>query len=193
LRRSWKSLKREKNEGNKLYASQDYERALKKYKKSLEFFQHDSDLKDEEKVKAKEIKVPCYLNTAVCLMRTKKFKEAIENCTKALEIEKDNVKALFRRGTCYSEVNEWEASKKDLNRALELEPENKDAKRELILLKNKIKDQNQKDKKIYAGMFEKLAQKDSKKLDKEEKKVEEITDNVQQPESSSNPPVEVNG
>jgi FK506-binding protein 4/5 len=79
-----------------------------------------------------------------------------------LEIDGKNIKALFRRGIAYSESGDWNEAKADFMKCLEMEPENKDVKKELTLLKRKIAEQNAKDKKAYAGMFEKLAAKPQK-------------------------------
>lgn len=147
---------RRKEEGNELFKQKKYERALKRYKKALDYFQNDSSLKDEEKKKASALKLPCYLNTAVCLMKTKSWKEVIENCNKALEIDPANVKALYRKGSALIDLDDWEQAKLCLEKALQHDPSNKEIKQEIARLRKKITEQNQKDKKIFSGMFERL-------------------------------------
>ena len=48
-----------------------------------------------------EIKVKLHLNIAMCFLKLKNNHKVINNCTDALELDNDNVKALFRRATAY--------------------------------------------------------------------------------------------
>lgn len=72
---------------------------------------------------------------------------------KALEIEKNNIKALFRRAQCYVQLSQLEEAKNDLNAALQVEPNNSSVKKELALVERKIHAQKEKEKKIYSKMF----------------------------------------
>jgi len=113
---------------------------------------------------------------AICLIKTKDYKQTIEHCNKALEIDSNNLKALFRRGIAYSEIDDWDLGQKDFEKALEFDPNNKEVKKEFDKLKKKIREQNKKDGKIFGGMFEKLAKEEElerKKEELERKKEEE--------------------
>ena len=65
--------------------------------------------KDEEKLVANPLKCIGYLNAAMCELKMKQYQGAKKNCDKALEIEDQNVKGLFRRGQvgthCISDSN----------------------------------------------------------------------------------------
>ncbi|KOO23273.1 peptidyl-prolyl cis-trans isomerase fkbp4 [Chrysochromulina tobinii] len=103
----------------------------------------------EEMVQIRELKLAHYCNLAMCHMKHgPKYLKARDNCTKALAIDPDNVKALFRRGKCYAQLNELDEAKADFERVLQLQPESSDAKRELRSLR---------------GAFEKLRKREQKK------------------------------
>merc|ERR1712142_964885 len=78
----------------------------------------------------------------------------VASTTKALEIEKENPKALFRRGKCRAGINDLDAAKEDLVRAERLNPSDKAVKKEIQALKQKIQKQMAKEREQYAGMFD---------------------------------------
>lgn len=82
-------------EGNKLYNSNEYEKAIDYYKKSIEN-------KDNEACS-------CY-NCGVCFIKLKDYNNAIDMIQKALALQKDS-KYYFNLGYCY-------AMKENLNKAL---------------------------------------------------------------------------
>jgi len=61
-----------------------------------------------------------YNNRALCNIRLKKYKEAIDDCTEALNIQSDSQKALWRRSSSYQELKNYEMALKDLYRLKEL-------------------------------------------------------------------------
>ena len=68
----------------------------------------------------------CWLNLAACQLRYQNFRMAAVNCTKALNIDPNNVKGLFRRAQCSMKTGNEHAAVVDLERALELEPRNRE-------------------------------------------------------------------
>lgn len=50
----------------------------------------------------------------------------------------------------------------DFNKVLELDPNNKAAKNQVLVANAKIREVREREKKIYAGMFQKFAQADAK-------------------------------
>ena len=51
----------------------------------------------------------------------------MDNCDKVMVIDKDNVKAHYRKGCALTALGRWSDAKKSLKRCLELEPGNKAA------------------------------------------------------------------
>jgi len=149
-----------KTEGNDLYKDGKHLRAINKYKKASDYVDSDYSMEENEKPKAKTYKVACLSNTAACHIKLKNWKDVIENSKKVLDLEQDNLKSLFRRGQAYSALDEWDLASADFNRALELEPQNKEVQKELALLKRKIAAQNQRDKQRFKNMFARLQEAD---------------------------------
>lgn len=82
---------------------------------------------------------------------------AINQCNEALKLEPNNIKALYRRGQCNLAVNEFKEALADFQMVLELDSSNKAAQNQIQICKHKIKEANEKEKRIYANMFTKLA------------------------------------
>jgi len=156
---------RYKEIGNTYFKAQQYRRAQRQYKEAIEFFRYDSSLNDEEKKKANELKLPCHLNYAACALKLKEWRLAKENCDKALAIETNNVKALFRRAQAYLGTFDHELAQKDLVAAAKLEPANKDIRDLLRKIQDDLKAQTQREKQLFAGRLFKKPLFDHEKLD----------------------------
>ncbi|KAI3742072.1 hypothetical protein L1987_59752 [Smallanthus sonchifolius] len=154
---------KKKEEGNSLFKAGKYSKASKRYEKAAKYIEYDSSFGDEEKKQAKALKVSCNLNNAACKLKLKDYKQAEKLCTKVLEIESKNVKALYRRAQAYIHVADLDLAELDIKKALEIDPDNRDVKLEYKLLKEKMKEYNKKDAKFYGNMFAKLSALDSKK------------------------------
>ncbi|KAD3068475.1 hypothetical protein E3N88_36355 [Mikania micrantha] len=154
---------KKKEEGNSLFKAGKYFKASKRYEKAAKFIEYDTNFGDEEKKQAKALKVSCNLNNAACKLKLKDYKQAEKLCTKVLEIESKNVKALYRRAQAYMHVADLDLAELDIKKALEIDPDNRDVKLECKLLKEKMREFNKKDAKFYGNMFAKLSALDSKK------------------------------
>lgn len=144
--------------GNALFKTGDYARAKRRYAKALAVAESgDSSAADEAKAVFKGKKLLAQLNVGACQLKLGSFKEASDTCTKVLALDAANVKGLFRRGTALLELGDWDAAKKDLKRALELEPANAAAAAALQEANRRVAKQEQSDRKRYKGMFERMA------------------------------------
>merc|ERR1740130_368250 len=83
--------------------------------------------------------------------------KARDNSSKALAIDARHMKSLFRRGKCNAALGALDEAKVDLDLITSMEPENRDALRELHALKHKFKEHDRKEKKKFAGMFDRLS------------------------------------
>eukprot|EP01122_Echinamoeba_exundans_P006601 TRINITY_DN188_c0_g2_i1.p1 TRINITY_DN188_c0_g2~~TRINITY_DN188_c0_g2_i1.p1 ORF type:complete len:482 (+),score=148.55 TRINITY_DN188_c0_g2_i1:56-1447(+) len=145
-----------KNQGNTLYTQGKYARAIAKYKRGADFVDYLHKATDEEKAKANTLKVTLFLNTAQCHLKTRNWNTAIEQCNKALEIDKKNPKGIFRRAQAHSALDNWDAARADFEQALVLLPGDADVIREYNKLKAKIKAQDERDRKVYSSMFKSM-------------------------------------
>ena len=60
-------------------------------------------------------------------IKLEKWDKALEDCKKVLDYEKDNFKALLRRGTAYFKKKSYKEAKEDIDRCLVLTPNDKKA------------------------------------------------------------------
>ncbi|KAF4370304.1 hypothetical protein G4B88_012988 [Cannabis sativa] len=157
---------KKKEEGNILFKAGKYVRASKRYEKAVKFIEFDTNFSDEEKKQAKALKVACNLNNAACKLKLKDYKEAEKLCTKVLEAESKNVKALYRRAQAYIQLADLDLAEFDIKKALEIDPNNRDVKLEYKTLKEKMKEFNKKEAKFYGNMFAKMSKPDSRESNK---------------------------
>ncbi|XP_023748652.1 70 kDa peptidyl-prolyl isomerase [Lactuca sativa] len=147
---------RKKEEGNTLFKRQKYERASKRYEKALSFVEYDSTFSDDEKQESKILKISCNLNNAACKLKLKDYKQTVKLCTKVLDADSKNVKALYRRAQAYIQLVDLDLAEMDIRKALEIDPKNRDVKLEYKLLKEKVKEHNKKDAQFYGNIFAKM-------------------------------------
>ncbi|KAI7755055.1 hypothetical protein M8C21_030521 [Ambrosia artemisiifolia] len=154
---------KKKEEGNSLFKAGKYLKASKRYEKAVKYIEYDTSFGDEEKKQAKALKVSCNLNNAACKLKLKEYKQAEKLCTKVLENDSRNVKALYRRAQAYINLADLDLAELDIKKALEIDPDNRDVKLEYKVLKEKMREYNKKDAKFYGNIFAKLGALDSKK------------------------------
>jgi FK506-binding protein 4/5 len=146
---------KKKEEGNVWFKMGQYAKASKRYEKAAKFVEYDSAFTEDEKKQSKVLKITCKLNNAACKLKLKDYREAEKLCSKVLELESTNVKALYRRAQAYIELVDLELAELDIKKALEIDPDNRDVKMVYKTLKEKRKEYNRRDAKFYGNMFAK--------------------------------------
>uniref|UniRef100_A0ACB8E6I2 Uncharacterized protein n=1 Tax=Sphaerodactylus townsendi TaxID=933632 RepID=A0ACB8E6I2_9SAUR len=132
-----------KERGTQHFKEGKYKRATLQYKKIVSWLEHESGLSGAEEQKARSLRLAAHLNLAMCHLKLKEYSLALENCNKALELDGSNEKGLFRRGEAQLAVNDFELARADFQ-------------------KQKIREQHEREKKMYANMFQRLADKETK-------------------------------
>ena len=72
---------------------------------------------------------------------------------RVLEIEEENVKALYRRGIAHLNLEDFDQCKEDLLSAYELQPKNRDIKEALALYKERKKGFYKREAELAKTMF----------------------------------------
>lgn len=154
-----------KTVGNEQFKMGNYEVALKKYEKALRYLDYEDmdsssssesedDASDEVKSnRHKSVALPCYLNSAACHLKLKNYDKALKNCNETIELDENNVKALFRRGQAHSGLQDYDKALIDLNSAVKLAPGDKGIRSEIIRVKKLMEEYKQKERKIYSKLF----------------------------------------
>ncbi|KAL6995332.1 peptidylprolyl isomerase, partial [Sarracenia purpurea var. burkii] len=170
-----KAAERKKEEGNLLFKNGKYQRAGKKYDKAADYISEDTPFGDSDQKLLKALRVSCWLNGAACTLKLNNFLEAIKLCSKVLEVECYNVKALYRRAQAYLETADLHLAELDIKKALEADPQNREVKLIQKNLKQFQVESNKRDVKLYSNMFARTI-KDSS-VSKKRLKVEKEEDN----------------
>ena len=131
-----------KKEGNALYLSGDNAEAISKYDKAL----------DTCPLIYKEDRAMLLSNKAAALIKMDEKEKAIEECSKAIEMNPDYVKALSRRAQAYEDTDKPHEAFKDFEKVLEIDPGHKEARMAVMRLPDKIKEKDEKLKEEMLGM-----------------------------------------
>ncbi|XP_020623590.1 tetratricopeptide repeat protein 9C-like [Orbicella faveolata] len=165
-----------KAEGNEYFKKKEYRNAMKCYHKALLHVRglvdqptftgmtgmdsFEKEISDEDKEEIYQVQFSCYNNLAACLMKDSRWDRTEFYCNEALKLQPQNAKALFRRGQSYFHMKDFEKAERDLKAAEELEPKDSSIKKMLGLLEVELRKVREKEKKIYAGMFDRHAKKE---------------------------------
>lgn len=109
-----------KEEGNDLFKSGKYQEAIEKYGNAI-----------ENDPKNKNLNAQLYCNRSACQGKLNNWDSAIEDASKAIELNPQYLKAYLRRAQCYQQVQKFEEAKRDYHKASEIEPENREVKQKL--------------------------------------------------------------
>eukprot|EP00761_Pharyngomonas_kirbyi_P013580 gb/GECH01013609.1/.p1 GENE.gb/GECH01013609.1/~~gb/GECH01013609.1/.p1 ORF type:complete len:476 (+),score=138.88 gb/GECH01013609.1/:1-1428(+) len=157
-----------KNEGNQFFIQQEHKKAISKYKKVflytngldstsenafVQAIQSQRKLPEEVAKQLKDLTLKTNLNLAACYLALEQGQKGYNHADKALEIDPQHPKGLFRRGQANVLLREFEAAKKDLQNAQVYKPDDKAIKKELKKCKQLSKEQKQKDKEFYQRAF----------------------------------------
>lgn len=151
-----------KERGTVYFKEGKYKQASLQYKKIVSWLEYESSFSGEAAQKVQSLRLASHLNLAMCHLKLQAFSAAIESCNKALELDSNNEKGLFRRGEAHLAVNDFDLARADFQKVLQLYPNNKAAKAQLAVCHQRIRKQIAREKKLYANMFERLAEEECK-------------------------------
>ena len=116
-----------KRRGNELYKAKQSKRALQHYRiaeralAGLDILE-DGALKDQYR----KVLVAVHLNSAACCVQLGEqwAGRAISKCTKVIDLDPENIKALYRRAQAYHLLSRPDDARQDLVSAASLQPQN---------------------------------------------------------------------
>lgn len=131
----------QKDEGRSLFEAGQYLEAVQAWRKGIDALEAFGFSKIGEEGRKLAVSMCC--NAAQALLKCPETpgaatEMAAEMADKALAIEPDNAKALFRRGCAYTNAQGWALARKDFEKVLRLEPGNDAARRELQKLEDNL-------------------------------------------------------
>lgn len=95
-----------------------------------------------------------FCNRAAAKMQLKRPKCALEDCTKAVELNDKYVRAYLRRAKLYEELDKLDESLQDYQKVIELDPSNHEARSAAVRLPPIINERNEKMKTEVLGKFD---------------------------------------
>lgn len=150
-----------KDRGTANFKEGDCSTAIWYYKRIQNYLASEKDIEENLEKERLALLLASYLNIALCELKLKNYFKAKNAATKALDIDPLNVKALFRRGQALLQLGEAQSAAEDFSQCLKLEPNNTAVKSQQALCGKILREQLQKEKKIYANMFDKFAKMDT--------------------------------
>ncbi|KAF6215013.1 hypothetical protein GE061_009761 [Apolygus lucorum] len=105
-----KALKQKKEEGNEAYKTEKYQDAYRLYSEALTI---------DPKNVANNAKL--YFNRALVLSKLKKMDESIADCSEALKLDPNYLKALLKRAQIYMEMTQYEEAVQDYEKAAKMD------------------------------------------------------------------------
>jgi len=163
-----KAATKRKEEGNSHFKQGNYSKAAEQYTAAIDYFKQSWGMNETQQKETNDINLLCLLNLAACQLKTKDYSEAVLSCSKALDIDTNNVKALFRRGQAYSQKGDYSLAKADLQEALHHSPNSKEIRQEMDNLKKNIANYKDKQKQMYSGLFDKMSKSSGESSPKKE-------------------------
>jgi len=118
---------------------------------------------EDEKKQAKELKVLLQNNLASCYLKNSQFQKAVQCSNQVLEIEKENTKALFRRGKANMALKNHDEAYADLQLVMSRTSSKNDPstfqilQRDIAWLKQQIAKENAQGKQFFGRAFQGLS------------------------------------
>eukprot|EP00730_Choanoeca_flexa_P015999 TRINITY_DN7476_c0_g2_i1.p1 TRINITY_DN7476_c0_g2~~TRINITY_DN7476_c0_g2_i1.p1 ORF type:complete len:527 (+),score=172.59 TRINITY_DN7476_c0_g2_i1:87-1583(+) len=129
-----KKLQAAKEAGTVKFKAGEYEEALVYYKEALEV-DPSNDL----------FNAKLHFNCAVVNAKLDNNEQAIEDCTRALELDDGYIKALLKRGELRLKIEQYEEAVQDYEQVVDKEPSNRDHREALRRAKLELKKSKRKD------------------------------------------------
>lgn len=145
-----------KEVGTELFKAENMYGASLHYSKALKYILHIHHQSMDHGVERKvdiSLKNTLFLNLAACQLKLSQFEKVVKSCSRVLEEDAGNVKALYRRGRALVCLNDHDNALTDFVHAKEVEPNNRAVDKQIRQLRLKVQEHNAKYRDTFKGMF----------------------------------------
>ncbi|KYN21564.1 PREDICTED: 70 kDa peptidyl-prolyl isomerase-like [Trachymyrmex cornetzi] len=149
---------RYKERGTELFKEFRIIDAFRKFSKACKLLitlEPIADLKLDKQLEynINNLRLALYNNMAICQLKRKNYQHVVTLCTKVLNKDENNVKALYRRGVAYGNMGDNEKATTDLKAVLTLESTNHLAKEQFDVFNTRLQESFQRNKDMMRRMF----------------------------------------
>lgn len=108
-----------KEKGNKSFSSKDYAQAIEYYSEAITTYLNPPP-RDPNDVFGFLPSIPTppdavlYSNRALCYLHLKQYDRVVDDCSNAIELDPNAVKAFWRRADAYIALQKWDSAKQDV-------------------------------------------------------------------------------
>ncbi|KAE9416715.1 hypothetical protein Angca_004347 [Angiostrongylus cantonensis] len=148
---------RAKDRGTHFFKQSKLKLAYNKYKRIEDILEYEKNMDPDQTKVRNDLLLAAYLNLSLTASKMGENVDCIKYCDKALELSPDNVKALYRKAGARTALCDLDEAKSIYETILRTDPENKAAAQQLLVVRQMIKDQLERDKKRYRNLFSKIA------------------------------------
>ncbi|XP_049835800.1 peptidyl-prolyl cis-trans isomerase D-like isoform X1 [Schistocerca gregaria] len=143
-----------KNSGNHYFRKGNMTNAESKYQKALRYIECRLRSQPECINAAATTELACLQNLAATKLRQNVYREALMYCNRALALDAQSVKALYRRGQAWHRLGDYQAAQRDLGIALTLRPDDTLIKCELKSVQQDAVHYYKSEKRLFKMMFQ---------------------------------------
>lgn len=146
-----------KDEGNDLFKSGDLTKASRSYRKGTSILkplhQQNNVSENDMDTQVKSLLVSLQTNLSMVCFKQNKYQQSKDVASKVLHVDKNNVKALYRRALASRKMKQLDAAREDLKLAITFDPDNRAVKKELLAIKKELEQEKKVKKANLAKAF----------------------------------------
>ncbi|XP_076336053.1 LOW QUALITY PROTEIN: inactive peptidyl-prolyl cis-trans isomerase FKBP6-like [Tachypleus tridentatus] len=139
--------------GNDFYKQQMYQKAITRYKKAVHLLETFPLANEEQEKQQQNLLMKLYLNLSLANLTIKEAGRCIFFARRSLEIQNNNIKALFRMGKGFMMKGDFEKAHGYFQRALKLNPNEQEIIEEIRKLDKQRADYEMMEKDFCKKMF----------------------------------------
>ncbi|CDU18150.1 peptidyl-prolyl cis-trans isomerase, putative [Plasmodium yoelii] len=142
------------NEHGKIaFNEKNYKLACLYFRKGLIQLDYSFPENKEEQDKQNDLEIKLHLNMALTYLNMSDYYNCINECSMVLNLDKNNVKAFYRKGQAYMSLDLYSKAKEEFKKVEKIEPNDKNIKKSLLELERKILIYDKKKKLLCSKMF----------------------------------------